>query len=196
MVTSELRWKGQFSLFNSCLICFSPSIVIVGDSNLVKLSRDIDNDNLLMEKKLTLRCRPGLRATHLDGEDLIFCSKFSLCLLMLGNNDISQHPTKSWIVPESPQQTAAKLCAFAVCLEEEKTDVRVIGLMPRPDVDYELVQKTNDYLRNFLGQLYVGPRKIHASHFIKPNSKDLAHLNYCGEKMVLALFLRVIETRF
>ena len=65
--------------------------------------------------------------------------------LVLGNNDISHHPTKNWIVPESPRNTAAKLYAFGVCLMDEKTDTRVVGLMPRPDVNYDIVKQSNDY---------------------------------------------------
>ena len=176
--------------------CFSPSTVIVGDSNLVRLSFDIDNDNLLKEKDITLHCRPGLRAKHLEAKDLLFCEKFKLCILMLGNNDVSQHPTKSWIVPETPIMTAAKLCAFATCLSKSGTETRVVGLLARPDVPFKVVQKTNNLLQGYLGASYIGPRKIHASHFLKENSTDLAHLNFFGKKLVLALLLRVIEKRF
>ena len=115
---------------------------------------------------------------------------------MLGNNDISRHPNKSWIIPGTPLKTAAKLCAFAMCLKQKSTETRVIGLMARPDVAFSIVQKTNDLMQNFLGTMYIGPRKIHSSHFIKKNSKDLAHLNFFGKKLVRALILRIIETRF
>ena len=168
----------------------------MGDSNLVRLSKEIDEDNLLQAKNVSLRCRPGLRAKHLNAEDLLFCSKFDICILVVGNNDISSHPTKKWIVPESPRNTAAKLYAFAMCLMDLKTETRVVGLMPRPDVKYDIVKKTNDYLKFLLAKMYVGPRKVHSSHFIKENSKDLAHLNFFGKKLVLALILRIIDTRF
>ena len=176
--------------------CFSPSVVIVGDSNLVRLANDIDEDNLLNKRNVTVRCRPGFRAKHLNSEDVKFCSKFDLCIVMLGNNDLSQHPSKHWITPESPLKTAARICGFARVLLDKNVETRVIGLMARPDVRYELVQTANSLMQNFMGNLYVGPRKIHASHFRKQNSRDIAHLNFFGKKLVLALFLRILDTRF
>ena len=170
--------------------------MIVGDSNLVRLSKDIDRDEMLNKLNVSMRCRPGFRAGHLDDDDVQFCAKFNLCIIMIGNNDISQHPMKHWIKPDSPLKTAARICGFAKVLQIKNNDVRVIGLMARPDVKYDLVKETNDLMQNFLGNLYVGPRYIHASHFKKPDSQDLAHLNFYGKKLVLALFLRILDLRF
>ena len=56
-------------------------MVIVGDSNLVRLANDIDEDNLLSKRNVTVRCRPGFRAKHLNSEDVSAASLIcvSLC---------------------------------------------------------------------------------------------------------------------
>ena len=176
--------------------CFShtPTFVIVGDSNLVRLEDQVYQDELLSKHKITLHCKPGFRAAHLEAEDVVICSQFDCCILFLGNNDISRHPTKRWIFPQPPLKTAAGLCGFAKLLMEKGVKVKIVGLLPRPDISYELVKETNWYMQNFCGSSYVRPRKIHHNHFLVPGRRDLAHLNFDGRKRVLSLFLRICET--
>ena len=146
---------------------------------------------------MVTRCRPGLRAKHLDFEDLRFCEKFTHCIIMVGNNDISRHPSKHWISPEPPLKTAARLVGFALCLKRKNVKVKVVGLFARPDVNYSLVQATNNYLSSYMLYDYVGPRKVHLNHFIRRAApRDLAHFNEDGKKRVLALVLRIISSRF
>ena len=188
-------WALNFLLI--FIICFRNSFVIVGDSNLVRLGEQIEEDIMLRSFNVKTFCKPGMRAKHLDANDLLYCSKFSHCLIMLGNNDVSQHPTKAWIKPESPIKTAARIAGFALRLKSKNVRVKVIGLLSRPDVNYNLVKETNYFLMLILGVDYVGPRKIHSSHFIRPGfPRDLAHLNYHGKKRVLSLFLRIIRSRY
>ena len=170
--------------------------MIVGDSNLVKLREDLEQDPLLQSFNIETHCRPGMRAKFLGEEDLDFCSNFSHCILFLGNNDVSAHPTKPWLGPESPNKTASRLSDFAQQLREKNLKVAVIGLVPRPDVSYQVIKETNDLLKESENCSYVGPRKLHNNHFLKEHTLDLAHLNEDGKKRTLALFLRVITKRF
>ena len=177
--------------------CFSPSIVIVGDSNLVRIQNELENDVVLRRYKITLHCRPGFRAAFLNGEDVVFCANFTHCILLLGNNDISQHPNKPELTPETPLKSAARLCGFAKRLQENSVEVKVVGLLNRPDTEYEPIQQTNIFLQNFMQTDYVGPRYVRPIHFLKENIPyDLAHLNEDGKKRVLALFLSILTTRF
>ena len=163
----------------------------------MRLEDQLFADNLLAPYPITLHCRPGLRAVHMDSEDLVYCAKITHCIINLGNNDISNHPTKSWIVAETPLKTAARLGGFAQQLKSKNVDVKVIGLLPRPDVHIKLVSETNQYLSGYFGVDYVGPRYIHENHFFTPNRpNDLAHLNDDGQKRVLSLYLRIVRDRF
>ena len=95
-----------------------------------------------------------------------------------------------------PLKTAARLCGFACLLSEKRFAVKIVGLLPGPDVRHQLVQETNTYIQNFAGENYIGARKVHANHFYNQhNRRDLAHLNYDGRKRVLALILRILSTR-
>ena len=163
----------------------------------MRLGGDLQHDKLLRKYDIVTRCRPGLRAKHLDSEDIDFCAKFTHCIIMLGNNDISQHPTKHWISPETPLKTAARIVGFALCLKQKNVKVKVVGLFARPDVNYGLVQNTNFYISVFMQSDYVGPRKVHCNHFLRPGApRDLPHFNIHGKKRVLALILRIIGCRF
>ena len=154
-------------------------------------------DNLLAPYLITLHFRPGLCAVHIDSEDLVYCATFTHCIINLGNNDISNHPTKSWIVAETPLKTAARLGGFAQQLKSKIVYVKVIGLLPRPDVRIKLVSETNQYLSGYLGDDYVGLRFIQENHFFTPKRpNDLAHRNDDGQKRVLSLYLRVVRDRF
>ena len=170
--------------------------MIFGDNNLVKLIDDINRDPLLQTFSVTTRCRPGMRAKFLDSEEVEFCSNFSHCIMFLGNNDLSEHPTKPWLRPEYPVKTAARICGFADYLRIKNVEVAVVGLVARPDVAYDVIKKTIDFFQWYEGQCYVGPRKVHSNHFLKEHTRDNVHSNEDGKKRVLALFLRIITQRF
>ena len=59
-----------------------------------------------------------------------------------------------------------------------------------------VVQKPNVFLQSYLGGSYVVLRRSHASHFLKKNANYLAHVNFFGKTLRLALQLRVVGTRF
>ena len=102
---------------------------------------------------------------------------------MLGKNDISRHPSKHWISPEPPLKTAARVVGFALCLERKNVKVKVVGFFARPDVSYSLVHATNNYISSYMLYEYVGPRKVHLNHFIRPAApRDLAHFDEDGKK--------------
>ena len=170
--------------------------MIVGDSNLVKLIDDINRDPLLQTFSVTTRCRPGMRAKFLDSEGVEFCSNFTHCIVFLGNNDVSEHPTKTWLRSEYPVTTAARICGFADHLRIKNVEVAVVGLVARPDVAYDVIKESNSFIQWYEGQRYVGPRKVHSNHFLKEHTRDNVHLNEDGKKRVLALFLRIITQRF
>ena len=72
----------------------------------------------------------------------------------------------------------------------------ILLLILHTDVAIIIVQKTNDLMQNFLGTLYVGPRKTHSSHFIKKDTKRSCPPEYLRKNLVRALILRIIEIRF
>ena len=139
---------------------------------------ELENDVVLRPYNFILHCRPGFRASFLNGEDVVFCASFTHCILLLGNNDISQHPNKTWLTPETPLQTAARLCGFAKSLQENSVEVKVVGLLNRPDTEFEpMQQKKKVFRQNYMQTDYVGPRYVRPLHFLKEILPyDLEHL--------------------
>ena len=89
-------------------------------------------DNLLRNYDVVTRCCPGIRAKHLDSEDLKFCEKFMYFIIMVGNNDISRHPSKHWLSLDSPLKTAARLVGFALCLKKKNVKVKEVDCLGDP----------------------------------------------------------------
>ena len=67
----------------------------------------------------------------------------------------------------------------------------IIGLLPRPDVELPLMQKTNQLIYKTLPECYASPRDIRDSgHF----GNDSVHLNTDGAYHAARLFNRIIKS--
>ena len=112
-------------------------------------------------------------------------------MIICGNDDSSKHPYKRQLEAEKPESVAGSLIHFKEFLTREnpRIQVKVIGLIQRPDVSRPVVQATNERLLEQIPECYVSPRDMRASgHF----DWDDAHLN-----MNLGVFLaaRLFEKR-
>ena len=177
--------------------CFS-RILIIGDSNLVRLEPELGEDRKLLRYIIELMARPGFRASFLWANESLFAKQFTHVIIMCGNNDIGVHPRNDFPT-ETPLGTACRLIAFHNVLREAGLKVAVVGLMFRLDFleKKQLVLETNEYLKKFLMtnnvNSYVGPRLVQSHYF---DSQDPAHLNERGRRAVRALLLNKIKNRF
>lgn len=159
---------------------------------------DIKGDEALSQYRLSFHAIKGMCAFHLDPLKLNL-KDVSHVVVVLGNNDISRHPTKSRKIYE-PDVTAQYLINFARDVEDaHNIRVLVVGLLPRGDVCRSLVQKCNSLLCDVLETNYVSPRGIHPKHFgpLEPHHRrpDKAHFNSYGVQAFMALILRIVEKR-
>ena len=184
--------------FLIAFVVFNHRILITGDSNLVRLEVEIDDDPMLQQYNIEYLARPGYRVSFLWANESLFAKQFSHVIIMCGNNDIGVHPRNRYPT-QTPLETASRLIAFHNVLAEENVEVAVVGLMFRGDfVDrIDLVLETNGYLKKFLltdrVKSYVGPRHVQAHDF---NRNDPAHLNEQGRRSVRALLLNIIRNKF
>ena len=104
------------------------------------------------------------------------------------------HPFKPWLTAESPVEVATSLCNFKYKLELQNPyiTVKIIGLLPRPDVERVVVQSTNTLLYENLSRAYVSPREIEPhDHF----EADGVHLNVeLGIYHACRMFKRIIQS--
>ena len=103
-------------------------------------------------------------------------SDYDTVVVFCGNNDLSQHLFKPSLKAESPLQVATSLRSIKHELELRNPyiSVKIIGLLPRPDVERVVVQSTNSILYETLKFSYVSPREIEPqNHF----EGDGVHLN-------------------
>ena len=177
---------------------FSTQILIIGDSNLVRLEGDKAYDLELMRFNINYLAYPGYRVSFLWAKEVLYAKKFSHVIILCGNNDIGIHTRKKYET-ETPYNTTFKLIAFHKVLVECNVKVAVVGLMHRGDfvAKQYLVNETNEYLKKCLltskVNAYVGPRHIQCHDFLQ---HDPAHLNEKGKKSVRALILSIIRNRF
>ena len=161
---------------------FSHRILIIGDSNLVRLEPELDGDNMLLHYNIELLARPGYRASFLWANESLIAKQFTHVIIICGNNDIGVHP-RNRFPTETPVDTASRLIAFHNVVSEAGVKVVVVGLMFRLDFlnKKHLVLETNEFLKKWLltksVDSYVGPRHIQSHDFY---AHDPAHLNARG----------------
>ena len=116
---------------------------------------------------------------------------YDAVIVFCGNNDLTDHPRKSWLTAARPEVVAASLMEFknALLKENHNVNVKIIGLIPRPDTPRELVQKTNDILYLRMRCSYCSPKYIEPYDF----SDDNVHLNLTGISPAGRLLKRLIE---
>ena len=69
--------------------------------------------------------------------------------------------------------------------------LHIIGMIPRPDVERELVTETNNLLVETFPECYYSPRAIGAhGHFLEDN----VHLNDFGVYHAARLFNKIIKS--
>ena len=124
---------------------------------------------------------------------LELASNYDAVIVWRGNNDLSAHPFKASLTAESPEEVAASLINFKDHLEvlNPFINVKIVGLIPRPDVNRFLGQETNFIIYRILNYSYVSPRDIEPKdHF----EGDNVHLNDCGIYHAGRLIKRVIQS--
>ena len=106
-------------------------------------------------------------------------SSFDVVILFCGNNDLSQDPWKPALTAQKRKDVVSSFQRFENALVKQEPGVVlvIIGLLPRPDVELPLVQKTNQLIHKTLPECYASPRDIRDSgHF----GNDSVHLNTDG----------------
>ena len=118
---------------------------------------------------------------------------YDAVVVFCGNNDLSQHPAKPWLLPDAPNVVAQSINNFkkSLLMRNPHCSLVVIGLIPRHDVSREKITATNSFLEAFLPDCYTSPRDIRAlGHF----KNDGIHLDQnMGVYHAARLFKRVIE---
>ena len=134
----------------------------------------------------------GLRASSLH-KYLDLAESYDAVVLFCGNNDLSQHPLKPWLLPNAPIVVAQSINNFkkSLLMRNPHCILVVIGLIPRHDVSREKITDTNSFLETLLPDCYTSPRDIRAlGHF----ENDDIHLNQnMGVYHAVRLFKRKIE---
>ena len=126
-----------------------PGILIIGDSNLKHLSQMALKDSKLASLPIVINAISGRRASDLDNTDLENAMKYRFVILMVGNNDLGAFRERT---TSPPIDVACKLIAFTELLTDNGTRVRVIKMLPRNDVNPNLIQSTNVILKRHLGR--------------------------------------------
>ena len=108
---------------------------------------------------------------------------FDAVIVFCGNNDLGNHPRKSWLRAEPTMQVASSLERFKSSLLERNPAVRVliIRLLPRPDVDTSLISETNKLLTKTMPDCSANPEKIISLYDFEGDNK---HLKSSGIKIV------------
>ena len=98
----------------------------------------------------------GLRAQVLN-KYLELASNYDTAVVFCGNIDLSLHPFKSCLTAESPVEVATSLYSFKHKFEIRNPYiyVKIIGALPRSDVERVVVQSTNTRLIESLSREYV-----------------------------------------
>ena len=104
------------------------AVLIIGDSNIRHLERDILKDKLLSQIPLRVDGVSGRRAMDLTATDVDRAANYRFVVVMLGNNDLGKFRNRS---AELPINVACKLIAFCQVLSEKGTRVRVVKLLPK-----------------------------------------------------------------
>ena len=139
-----------------------PEILIIGDSNLKHLSQMALKDSKLASLPIVINAVSGRRASDLDNTDLENAMKYRFVILMVGNNDLGAFRERT---ASPPIEVACKLIAFKELLTENGTRVRVIKMLPRNDVNPNLIQSTNVILKRHLGRNLFSSMTIYNKKF-------------------------------
>ena len=157
----------------------------------------VDNKLLLTQlftffSSVDWKAVPGFRARFLPSVFQEARSYYSV-VLFCGNNDLTAHPTKTWLRPELPETVAQNYIQFAEKLRLRGTKVFIVALLLRPDNSSQDVQTVNRILReNNASFTYISSRDIRDNlHF---RTDDPVHLNMdLGVYHAKRLFARLIK---
>ena len=165
------------------------SILLIGDSNIRNLRNDIQVDPLLRQHQIDVLAFGGMRSNELGPNVSLTARQYNHVVVAVGSNDLTEYRD---IKAKSPFEIMFNLVSFARCVARYETEVFVVGVWKRRDVESNLVEETNKLLFDQLQQKFVPP-KLKNKHF---NSIDTCHLNRNGRLEVLALLNRTISNRF
>ena len=135
-----------------------PEILIIADSNLKHLTQRALKDTKLASLPTVINAVSGRRASDLDNTDLENAMKYRFVILMVGNNDLGAFRERT---ASPPSDVACKLIAFKELLADNGTRVRVIKMLPRNDVNRNLIQSTNVILKRHLGRTLFSSMTIY-----------------------------------
>ena len=164
------------------------AVLIIGDSNIRHLERDIMKDKLLSQKPLTVDGVSGRRAMDLTATDVDRAAKYRFVVVMLGKNDLEKFRNRN---TELPINVACKLIAFCQVLSQKGKRVRVVKLLPRLDVAMPLIIQTNEILQRHLGRNLFKQVCMFKKQF---DNKGGYHPVPRGKLDILRLLLKACET--
>ena len=130
----------------------------------------------------------GMRSHELGPCVSLTAKQYDFVIVAVGNNDLAD-----WrdIPAKKPEDLALNLVSFARCASREGTNVLVIGMWKRRDMESHNVETVNKILYHELKEFYVAP-KLKPKHF---KLNDPCHMTFDGQRDLLALLNRLICTR-
>ena len=130
----------------------------------------------------------GMRSHELGPCVSLTAKQYDFVTVAVGNNDLAD-----WrdIPAKKPEEVALNLVSFARCASREGTNVLVIGMWKRRDMESHNVETVNKILYHELKEFYVAP-KLKPKHF---KLNDPCHMTFDGQRDLLALLNRLICTR-
>ena len=89
-------------------------------------------------------------------------ANYDTVIIWCGNNDLTSHPWKPSLIAISPEEVAVSLANLKLEIRwrNPRAVIKIIGLMPRPDVARCNLQETNLFLLDFIKESYVSPKYI------------------------------------
>ena len=166
------------------------SILLIGDSNIRNLRNDFQVDPLLQQHQIDVLAFCGMRSNELGPNVSLTARQNNYVVVAVGSNDFTEYRDKK---AKSPFEIMVNLVSFARCVARYGTEVFVVGVWKRRDIQSNLVEKTNKLLFDQLQQKLIVPPKLKNKHF---NSIYTCHLNRNGRLEVLASLNRTISNQF
>ena len=119
--------------------------------------------------------RSGLRAQFLL-EFSELAADYDAVIVWCGNNDLTPPTWKRSLIAKSPDEVVLSLANFKteVRWRNPRVVFKLIGLMPRPEVERILVQETNLFMLDFIEESYVSLKYFEPRGHFEP---DGTHLN-------------------
>ena len=144
-----------------CSYDFLFRIVIFGDSHVNHMRKSLKhqvNISFKSPDNIQFIGIPGLCSDMWElNFDEIVASSPSLVIIMMGGNDVSIHPRKSWIIPKSPLYPFNNIMSMRKKLLLLNIPTMVVGALKRANkATNERIGQLNTELRKTLQKKYIG----------------------------------------